>query len=696
VSGAESSRPQAVQDEPRPWLRTTLRRSRPTLSVTQAIGILLPASGGVLRRIHGGSIGRRVMNASRMAMYHLAAARSRRVPAARREPAAARPEGRALPDFTYIICTNPRSGSWLLSDGLASTSIAGNPREWFNILEERKYRAQWRMEHSSDLSFAQYLRLVAADSAGRNGVSGLKLHYYQFAQLPGMFESVPGCRALSPAGLLAKAFPRARYIWLTRGDKARQAISLSLASRTGEWWRIGADGPPGSGADVTGPGFDPAAVLDLERQLAGHDESWQGFFRDNRITPLVVQYEDLAADYAGTVRGVLRWLGAAGDGAVVPPSRLRRQSDERSELWLERYTAFKETAAARRPAAAPGGAAGPVTGRIEQPGDWVPGPWRQWIGQSRALGVGDDEMAAVLVRNGYSQAAASAAVGQARDDDYLAGAVRAQQRLQRGASMLNLLGDLARLDSRLGTIERCAAPTRDVFRDRYYASNRPVILTGLMSGWPAITRWTPEYLKSAAGDQAVEVMTGRDGDPGYELNGHAHRREMRFADYVDLVHSGRVTNDYYLVANNGFFGRPGTQSLAGDCPAFPPYLQPAPDGQHRFFWYGPGGTVTPLHRDTCNIMIAQVAGRKRYRLIPAAQSRCVYNTAGVFSDVDAADPDLAKYPDFRDATITEFVLQPGEVLFMPVGWWHHVEALDVSMSVTFTSFVFPNHFSWER
>ena len=68
------------------------------------------------------------------------------------------------PTATYIICTNPRSGSWLLSEGLASTSVAGNPREWFIRIEEQQYRARWRMGHSTDLSYAGYLGLAKAES----------------------------------------------------------------------------------------------------------------------------------------------------------------------------------------------------------------------------------------------------------------------------------------------------------------------------------------------------------------------------------------------------------------------------------------------------------------------------------------------------------------------------------------------------
>jgi hypothetical protein len=216
-----------------------------------------------------------------------------------------------------------------------------------------------------------------------------------------------------------------------------------------------------------------------------------------------------------------------------------------------------------------------------------------------------------------------------------------------------------------------------------------------MTGWPAMTRWTPQYLKSVAGQHPVQVMTGREADPRYEMNGRAHRRDMPFADYIDMVYSGKVTNDYYLVANNAFFEKPEMQPLLDDIVAFPEYLARTEGGRQCFLWFGPAGTVTPLHRDTSNILIAQVAGCKRYRLIPASQWRFVYNNEGVFSAVDCLDPDLDSYPEFRNATIADVVIGPGEVLFMPVGWWHHAVALDVSTTVTFTAFAFPNYFTWE-
>ena len=66
------------------------------------------------------------------------------------------------PGGAYIVCTNPRSGSWLLSDGLARTGVAGNPREWFNVMEEQQHRARFRMDNASDLGFPTYLRIARA------------------------------------------------------------------------------------------------------------------------------------------------------------------------------------------------------------------------------------------------------------------------------------------------------------------------------------------------------------------------------------------------------------------------------------------------------------------------------------------------------------------------------------------------------
>jgi ribosomal protein L16 Arg81 hydroxylase len=94
-------------------------------------------------------------------------------------------------------------------------------------------------------------------------------------------------------------------------------------------------------------------------------------------------------------------------------------------------------------------------------------------------------------------------------------------------------------------------------------------------------------------------------------------------------------------------------------------------------------------------MMAQVYGRKRWRLISPQQTPLLYNYVGVFSKVDCENPDYQKYPLFKNVQIIEEVLQPGEVIFVPVGWWHQVKALNTSISLSFTNFVFPNYYTWQ-
>ncbi len=234
-------------------------------------------------------------------------------------------------------------------------------------------------------------------------------------------------------------------------------------------------------------------------------------------------------------------------------------------------------------------------------------------------------------------------------------------------------------------IERRSNVPRDAFFAEYFRANRPVILTDAMRDWPAMARWSPEYLQQVCGDENVQVMSGRDADPDYEIGSDRHRTDMPFREYVDKVVAAGQTNDFYLVAQNEFMSRPGAKRLHADLPGLPEYLDERRDG-FVFMWFGPGGTVTPLHHDTTDIFLAQIRGRKRVTLIPADQKALVYNHVGVHSQVDCERPDMIRFPLYRYVKRAVFELAPGEILFIPVGWWHHIRALDVSISVSFTNF----------
>ena len=93
---------------------------------------------------------------------------------------------------------------------------------------------------------------------------------------------------------------------------------------------------------------------------------------------------------------------------------------------------------------------------------------------------------------------------------------------------------------------------------------------------------------------------------------------------------------------------------------------------------------------------AQVVGRKRWRLISPLQGPRLYNTNGVFSPIDLDAIDLKQFPLFEGVRVLEVVVEPGETMFLPLGWWHQVRALDVSLSFSYSNLalLIPNQFSY--
>jgi ribosomal protein L16 Arg81 hydroxylase len=129
-----------------------------------------------------------------------------------------------------------------------------------------------------------------------------------------------------------------------------------------------------------------------------------------------------------------------------------------------------------------------------------------------------------------------------------------------------------------------------------------------------------------------------------------------------------------------------------DVPVISEYL----DGESPdtvFFWMGPAGTRTPFHHDLTNNFMAQVIGCKRIKLAPLSDTPHMSNHLHCYSQVDGKAIDYERFPSMRNVHLLECTLAPGELLFLPIGWWHYVEALDASVTMTFTHFLRSNDFS---
>jgi hypothetical protein len=315
--------------------------------------------------------------------------------------------------------------------------------------------------------------------------------------------------------------------------------------------------------------------------------------------------------------------------------------------------------------------------------------WRRWIAENLLLGSSPINLVEPLLAAGVPPETARAEIEDALRSPYLQGAQRLRNRLAKR----NWVIDIAVRLNRLAPLQltRHHRPSGEQFFDLYYRTNRPVLITGMLDDCPALTHWNLDHLQQRFGSRGVEVQFGRDSDQHYEMNSIAHKRQMPFGTYIDLVRNSGPGNDFYMTANNDSTNRAALTELWQDFPVLPAYLNPVPGGA-GFLWFGPAGTVTPLHHDLTNNFMAQIIGRKRVRLIAPCEVNQLYNHRHCFSPVDGRAPDLQRFPAMDGVQLLDCELAPGEILFLPVGWWHWVEALDVSVTVSATHFRWPNDF----
>jgi hypothetical protein len=264
----------------------------------------------------------------------------------------------------------------------------------------------------------------------------------------------------------------------------------------------------------------------------------------------------------------------------------------------------------------------------------------------------------------------------------------AELALKRRDWMLDVSARQQMLSPRASAVERVRGLSGEDFLDLYYAPGRPVIITGEMESWPALERWTPEHLARKVGRAPVEYQGGRAGNPDYETDKDRHRQIMPFDRFIGEIMAIGFGNDMYVTAHNGAANRQALAPLEEELGTLDEYLAPGPG----MMSIGPAGTFEPLQFDLANKLIAQVSGAKRVVMARPAETQRLYNQRDTFSAVrDITDEaQLNLYPLARAARTYEVDLEAGDLLFVPVGWWHQVTALDFSVTLTYANFRWPN------
>ena len=243
------------------------------------------------------------------------------------------------PRRCYVVCTIPRSGSNLLTDGLRATRRAGMPKQFFLPKFESRFAAEIGVDPNDD--YATYVRGVVNSKTTHNEVFGFKLMSWYLDEFLKRLRETHGFgnSATSDLELLRSAFPCLRFVRIVRRHKLRQALSTARALQTG-LWKV-QEGK----SSLREPKFDPDLIEQSLHEAERQEKIWDDFFRRIEVKPFLIEYEKLCQDYETTIRAVLNFL------RIKLPSNMRvgtpvttRQADEISRIWEKRFLTERPSA----------------------------------------------------------------------------------------------------------------------------------------------------------------------------------------------------------------------------------------------------------------------------------------------------------------------------------------------------------------
>ncbi len=305
--------------------------------------------------------------------------------------------------------------------------------------------------------------------------------------------------------------------------------------------------------------------------------------------------------------------------------------------------------------------------------------WELWVVEQLLFTGKRDDLIDALVAQGVDRAQARAQVLR-----ILASPAFERLRLRMGE------GTLAARLQRLGRAVRGGGLTERVDVDRptlladHWIPGRPLKLTGAVDQVGAVQRWSLAWLAQTFPDASVQVNVDR----GAAQRPRETERRAAIVALPELVR--RIVHepgdDFYVVSRNGLMSHPALAALWHDLSPLPAFLEPPERPRGVSLWIGPRGTITPAHFDPHNVLLVQVEGAKQITLAPPIRAEHHALLDGFYLDGELQEA-------FGDAVIS-VRLEPGEALFVPVAWFHRVEALSPSMTLSFLCFPWPNHFHW--
>ncbi|HTN39252.1 MAG TPA: cupin-like domain-containing protein [Arachidicoccus sp.] len=238
---------------------------------------------------------------------------------------------------------------------------------------------------------------------------------------------------------------------------------------------------------------------------------------------------------------------------------------------------------------------------------------------------------------------------------------------------------------RLKNVDTVDHISPEEFKEKYYNTQTPLIIKDLAKSWPAYQKWDWDYFKQVVGDKEVGIYNNIKSDAYTPIN--KADDYVKFGEYIDMIRSGPAQWRIFLF--NIFSHAP---ELARDF-TWPTHLMNGFVKRAPMLFTGGQGAVTHMHFDIdlSHILHTQFMGRKKVLLFPYAQKDLLYRKPFEvlsmadythYYDEQRSKIDFDKFPALKYAEGYDLTLEHGDTLFMPAGYWHHMEYLDSGFAMS--------------
>lgn len=223
------------------------------------------------------------------------------------------------------------------------------------------------------------------------------------------------------------------------------------------------------------------------------------------------------------------------------------------------------------------------------------------------------------------------------------------------------------------------------FKKNYYNPKRPLVIKDLAKSWPAYDKWNWAYFKERVGDQRIGLYNNIKSDAYTPINTADDYKT--FGEYIDMIKQGPAAWRIFLF--NIFDHAP---ELINDF-TWPEDLMTGFVKKYPMLFTGGQTSITHMHFDidVSHILHTQFLGRKRVLLFPNDEQYKLYRKP--FEVLSLADfsnyydshkcmIDYEQFPALQKAKGYDLTLSHGDTLFMPAGYWHHMEYIDSGFALS--------------